>query len=114
MACYMVLAGIIGVNIQAWFIAQDGGWKFKGSFQVIGIPLMLGLGYITKMLISLIWNVDRASPVELIIPVICACVIYAPLVCLVIWKAPSLFGFEKKELQMIIHNIQKGLRRARI
>lgn len=112
MACYMVLSGIIGVNIQAWVLARDGGWRFNGAFQIIGIPLMLGFGYITKMLIGLIWNLDKASPTDLIIPAVCTCIIYAPLVFLAVWRFPWMFGLEKKELQMMIQNLRKGLQRA--
>lgn len=112
MACYMVLSGIFAVNVQAWVIARNGGWKFDWLYQVIGIPLMLGLGYLAKMIVGLVWNLDEVSWVSLITPVICTCFVYAISVLSVVWLFPWLIGMEKEELHGLLGKFVKGGRRA--
>ena len=49
-ATKMVLLAMIFANIQVWVVARFSGWKFDWVYQIVGIPLMLGLGYLIKML----------------------------------------------------------------
>jgi hypothetical protein len=112
MACYMVLSSIFAVNIQAWVIARNGGWRFDWLYQVVGIPLMLGLGYLAKLIVGLVWNLDGGSWVGLIIPIIFTCIVYAISVLSVVWLLPWLIGMEKKELHGLLGKLRKGTWRA--
>lgn len=112
MACYMVFSSIFAVNIQAWVIARNGGWKFDWLYQAVGIPLMLGLGYLAKMIAGLVWDLDGGSWVNLIIPVFFTCIVYAISVSLVVWLLPWLIGMEKEELHGLLRKLVKDGRRA--
>lgn len=112
MACYMLLANIFGVNIQAWVIARHNGWKFDWLYQAVGIPLMLGLGYLAKVMARLVWDIDGVSWVSLIIPIIFTCIVYTILVLSVVWLLPWLMGLEKEELHGLLGKPWKGVWRA--
>ena len=102
MASKMVLLGIASVNLQAWVIARHGGWKLDWTFQVVGIPLMLGLGYFSKMLVGLVWRIDIAGTAELIAPVFAYGLIYVCLVMTSIWLLPWLIGMQKSEILSLL------------
>jgi len=110
LACKMVVLGIVSVNIQAWIIARYGGWKFDWIFQVVGIPLTLSFGYLAKMLVGTLWNLEGVSNIELMLPFLLAAVIYAMFILLMIWFVPSLVGVEKTEIQ----NMLKRLKARRV
>ena len=112
MACYMVLSGFVAVNIQAWVIARNGGWKFDWLYQAIGIPLMLGLGYLAKVMVGLVWDLEGASGGSLILPVVSACIIYAVSVLSMLWLLPWLIGMQKEELHGLLRKLGEGGRRA--
>ncbi len=106
LASKMVLLGIVSVNIQAWVIAHYGGWKFDWIFQVVGIPLALFLGYLAKMMVSTVWELDELNTTALILPFLLAAFIYALFILLMIWFAPSLFGTEKKEIISMLERLK--------
>lgn len=97
-ATKMVLLGIISVNIQAWVIARYSGWRFDWMFQLVGIPLMIGLGYLVNKLVGLMWNLEDISKADLMVPMVLSGVIYALFVTLTIWIFPWLIGVEKEEI----------------
>jgi O-antigen/teichoic acid export membrane protein len=99
MAAKMVLLGMISVNIQAWVIARHCGWKLDWLFQVVGIPLMLGLGYLAKALAGFFWDLQIVSLAALIMPVVFAGLIYVLSVIAVIWLFPWFIGMERGELR---------------
>lgn len=103
-----VLLGMISVNIQAWIIARYSGWKFDWAYQVVGIPLMLGLGYLARMLVGLVWTLDGVGWRSLIIPIIFACIVYAISALSVVWLLPWLIGMKKEELQGLLGKLRKG------
>ena len=109
MACYMVLSSVFAVNIQAWVIARNGGWKFDWLYQAVGIPLMLGLGYLAKMLVGLMWNLDGANWVDLIIPISITCIVYAVSALSVLWLLPWLIGMDQEELRGLLCKLRKGV-----
>lgn len=96
-AIKMVVLGIVSVNIQALIIARYSGWKFDWIFQVVGIPLMLGLGYLSKMLVGLFWDLDVMSISKLVIPIVIVCLFYLTFVIITLWHLPWLIGIEKEE-----------------
>ncbi len=99
MASQTVISNAIGVNIQAWVIARTGGWKFDWVYQVIGIPLILGLGFLAKFLVGLHWNLGDVSMLGILPPVIVAGVLYAIFAILTIWIFPWLIGMERDEIK---------------
>ena len=102
LACKMVTIGIVSVNIQAWVIARFGGWKYDWLFQVVGIPLMITLGFIAKMLSAVLWNISNASLVELMVSVIIAGLLYMLMVMAAIWRLPWLIGFDRDEIESLL------------
>lgn len=106
LACKMVVLGIVSVNIQAWIIARYGGWKFDWVFQVVGIPLTLSLGYLAKMLVGALWNLDSVSHIKLMPPFLLAAVIYAMFILVMIWFIPSLVGAEKTEIKNMLERLK--------
>lgn len=100
-ALKMVLLGIVSVNIQAWVIARYSGWKFDWTFQVVGIPLMLGLGYLVKMLVGLLWDLEGIGALDLIVPMIADGLVYALVVLSVVWFFPWLVGMNKEEISKL-------------
>lgn len=104
-AVKMVLLNIVSVNIQAWVIARYNGWDFDWMFQVIGIPLMIVLGYLVKALAGLLWNLESLSKVELIIPIIFAGLIYTFFTMLAIWVFPWMAGVEKEEIKNLFRKL---------
>lgn len=101
-ALKMVILGVVSVNIQAWVIARYNGWKLDWIFQVIGIPLMIGLGYFSKMSVGFLWDLDSTGLGELISPVILSSFVYVTTVMLVVWLRPDLMGLNKEDLRKIL------------
>lgn len=112
MACYMVLTSIVAVNIQALVIASHHGWKFDWLYQAVGVPLMILLGYASKCLVGLVWNLNALGWSGLLIPIIVACLVYAICVLFAVWQLPWLLGMEKEELQGLLKRFVNGIRRA--
>jgi hypothetical protein len=102
MACKMVMLGVISVNIQAWVIAKDGGWKFDWAFQMVGIPLMLGLGFVSKLFAELFWNADSINVIQLIPPIIMGSISYMLLLMASLWWMPWLIGADREGILRII------------
>lgn len=106
LACKMVVLGIVSVNIQAWIIARYGGWKFDWVFQVVGIPLTLSFGYLARMLVGALWNLEGISNIKLMPPFLLAAVIYAMFILVMIWFVPSLVGAEKTEIKNMLERLK--------
>lgn len=102
MAFKMVLLGIITVNIQAWYIARYGGWTFDWVFQAVGIPLMVGSGFISKMLAEKLWDIRNIGMLELISPVLFSSILYITIVISVIWWLPWLAGSNRGEIVRLL------------
>ncbi len=112
MAGYMVLSGIMAVNIQAWVIARHNGWKFDWLYQAFGIPLILGVGYFAKIVSGLFWNAEGSEMSVLIMPVMFSCVIYLFSILLVCWFFPWLTGMDKAEMAGLFGKLRGGVRHA--
>lgn len=98
LASKMVLLGVVSVNIQAWVIARHCGWKLDWLFQAVGIPLMLGLGYLAKTVAGSLWNLNGASAATLAIPVIFASFVYVFFVISALWFLPWLIGMKREDI----------------
>lgn len=108
-ALKIVLLSIVSVTIQAWVVARCNGWKLDWAFQAIGIPLMIGLGFLAKILVGFFWNLDGITMPNLIIPAVLACFLYAIAVILSLWLLPWLIGVERDEIKRLYHSAMNGL-----
>lgn len=105
MACKMVVLGIVSVNIQAWVIARYGEWKFDWVFQVVGIPLMIGLGFVAKLLVGMLWNLEEVGITKLLVPVTIASLFYLAMSMAMIWRFSWLIGVERYEIESLIRRV---------
>lgn len=112
MAGYMVFTSVVTVNIQAWVIARHNGWKFDWHYQAVGIPLMIGLGYLIKLFVGMVWELSGVSWFELLIPFSIVCVVYVIAVIITICTLPWLIGMNKEEFNRMILQLRKGFRHA--
>jgi len=107
LAIKLVSLNVVSTNIQALVIARVSRWKYDWMFQVVGIPLMVALGYLVKFLTGIIWNLEVATPANLVIPVIFASVLYAFLVFGVLWMLPWLIGLDNSELRELVKPLSR-------
>lgn len=105
MALKMVVIGIISVNIQAWFIARIGGWKFDWMFQAVGIPLMIIMGFAAKAGAEMLWNIKNVGITELMAPVIMATLLYMLMVAVTVWRLPWLIGLDQGDIERILRRV---------
>ncbi len=98
MALKMVLVNILSVNILAWAIARYHGWKFEWLYQVVGIGMAIGSGYLAKMPVGLFWDLSKPEAVALLPPFLTSGVIYLMLVTLFILTMPWLISMERKDI----------------
>jgi hypothetical protein len=102
LALKLVSLNVVTTNIQAFIIAKYSRWKYDWAFQIVGIPLMVALGYFVKFLTGVIWNLDVVTLANLFMPVIFASILYAFLVTSVLWMLPWLIGLDKNELRDLL------------
>lgn len=106
-ATKLVSLAIVSGNIQAWVVSRYSGWKFDWAYQVVGVPLMLGLGYIAKLLVGLLWNLEVLDVGKLIIPVILAAIIYCISVVWMLWLFPWLIGIDRAEIMNSFEKLRR-------
>ena len=96
---------VISTNIQAWIIAKYGGWKYDWKYQVVGIPLMIVLGFFVKFLMGFVWDLNDISVTNLLALAALASFLYAFFVMWAIWLLPWLVGLEKREVLNMVRPI---------
>jgi O-antigen/teichoic acid export membrane protein len=102
LALKLLSMNVISTNIQAWIIARHSGWKFDWLFQVVGIPLMIALGFFVKFLMGLAWNLNDINVIKLLAPVALTCFLYTFFAIWAIWLFPWLVGLERKEIKNML------------
>lgn len=107
MACKMVVLGLVSVNIQAWVIARYGEWKFDWGFQAVGIPLMIGLGFVAKWLVGMLWNLEEVGITRLLVPVTIASLFYLATAMAMIWRFSWLIGAERGEIENMARRVMQ-------
>ena len=107
LASKIVLTGMVSVNVQAWVISRYSGLSFDWKFQLFGIPLMLGLGYLAKALVGLHWSLNGVGMGRLAAPVMLASLVYALSVIVTIWLLPWLIGLDKDDISIMITKFRK-------
>ena len=100
-AIKMVVIGFISANTQAWVIARICGWRFDWLFQVIGIPIVIGIGYLAGFLASHVIRGGEPGILTLIGSLGISSAIHFLLVGITIWNLPWLIGFEKDEVKYL-------------
>lgn len=111
MAAKMVLVNIVSANLQSWIIVRYRGWQFDWLYQVVGIPLMIGLGYLSKGMIGVLFDLDGMVLDNLAVPVILAGLLYAISVMSSLWLLPWLIGAEKDEIRRLFHSATNRLQK---
>lgn len=106
MAIKMVLLAIASVNIQAWVVARYGGWKFDWTLQAVGIPLMVGLGFLVKIGVGLLWNLGGNGIADLIVPFVLAFFVYTMGVVTLLWQLPWLIGMDREGLLSLLGKLK--------
>lgn len=108
MALKMVFLNIVSVNVLAWVIARYCKWKYDWLYQVVGIGSVIGLGFMAKLFVGLIWDLGvQKDRLTLILPFLCNAVIYTLAVACVIWMMPWLIGMTKADLREALIKLKK-------
>ena len=100
LAMKMVAMNTLLVNLQAWIIARNNGWKYDWEYQVAGIVSALALGYFAKIAVclsmgGLCTGPDKWAPLA---PFVVAGILYAIGVLLFLWMFPSVAGLDRRDL----------------
>jgi len=106
MALKMVAVNIVSVNILAWIIARNYDWKFDWIYQIAGISLALGAGFLSKLTVGFFWNITRQDIVGLLTPFLASGILYVIIVSACTLAMPWLIGLEKKDMKSLIDNFK--------
>jgi O-antigen/teichoic acid export membrane protein len=109
-AIKMVVIGVVSVNLQAWMIARICGWSFDWLFQAIGIPLMIGIGYLASFLANQVVPHGEPGILTLIGLIGISSFVHLSLVAVTIWNLPWLIGFEEDDIQFLSEKIKRVLK----
>lgn len=109
MAWKMVVLGMVSANLQAWVVARHSGWRFDWGYQVVGLPVMISLGFAVKWMVELAWGPTYSNPAELIGSVLMTGIIYSGLVAVTLIQMPWLAGFERQEVRNMLERVKRRL-----
>lgn len=107
LALKMVGLNLILVNFQAWMIARIGGWKFQWAFQLVGIAVLLLLGYLSKFCATALFGGSGA--LDLPLSALASGCLYAAACACFLWACPWIAGAERGEFGLLLGSL--GLRR---
>ena len=110
LAIKLLTLNVMSTNIQSWIISKHCGWKYEWKFQLVGIPLMIMLGYFVKFLTGLVWDINNISISNLLAPVALAFILYTLFVIWAISLLPWLVGLEKSEINNMAILIVKRIK----
>jgi len=97
LALKMVVMQFIHVNILGWFIARMFNWKYKVLYQVVGVSVFVGIGYMAYHLSF--WLLRNA---ELFTNMAASAFMYVFLSLSIVFLVPSAFGVSRNELYSYI------------
>ena len=69
---------------------------------MVGIPLMIGLGFVSKLLAGLFWSADDINVIQLVPQITIGCISYVLLLIVSLWWMPWLIGADRKGILRII------------
>lgn len=107
LALKMVGMNLVLVNFQAWMIAKFGGWKFQWAFQLVGIAVLLLLGYLSKLCATTLFS--SAGSLELPLRALASGGLYVAAAACFLWACPWVAGIERGELGRLLSSL--GIRR---
>jgi hypothetical protein len=113
MAAKMVLLGIASVNVQAWVIARYCNWKIDWLFQVVGIGLMIVLGFAARAGVGIFFETSETSLASLLLPVLATGLLYCALAAAALWRLPWLLGMERAEMARLLGWISGSFKRRK-
>lgn len=101
LAIKLVGVNIISVNLQAYFLSRHYGWSFDWVYQIVGILLLLGLGYSAKLMAAAVWNPTTLSRSGLLASMVLGGTIYIFLAGTALFLQPWLIGIEKATMYRV-------------
>lgn len=108
LALKMVGLNLVLVNFQAWTIARIGGWKFQWAFQLVGIAVLLLLGYVSKLCAEALFS--SAASLGLPFRALASGCLYVAAAGCFLWVCPWVAGIERDELGLLLRSL--GMRRS--
>lgn len=106
-----VVLNIFSVNVQAYIIARHFELDFDWLYQALGIPIVLGIGFLAKGIVSQIWReTELVGAMNLALPFALYCVLYLAGVGVLVFAMPWLAGLQRDEIKSMVARV--GIRRA--
>lgn len=99
LALKMVVLQIVQVNALAGYIAWANHWKFDWLYQVVGLTVMLGIGWACYHLV----HIDVLSGWSVLAALFTAGILYCAAAALSLLAMPWLIGMRRDELFRLIH-----------
>ena len=99
MALKMVVLNVIGVNVMIVMIARLYGWKYDWVSQVVGVVLLVVLGFATHGLALWIMEPSAGGGTQLLPPMLFAGLLYLLSAAGLIWAMPWLVGMGRTEIR---------------
>jgi len=96
MALKMVVLNVIGVNVM---IARLYGWKYDWAYQVVGVVLLVVLGFAAHGLALWVMEPGAGGGTHLLPPMLFAGVLYLCSAAGLILAMPWLAGMERAEIR---------------
>lgn len=104
MALKIVVLNVVSVNLQAWVIARNNGWRYDWVYQPAAIGATVAIGFLCRWIAGNVWNLGTGG-VRLLLPVLASGILYALLVIGFVWRWPSLIAMERKEVRSLLANV---------
>ena len=111
LALKMVVLNIVVVNVMLWVLARNNGWKFEWGYQVAGLALPLGAGYLVKGAATAFFGGYVAASWAGLLPAFAVSgALYALLVSGGVWVRPGFIGLTRDEMRADLLRLAAFLR----
>ena len=106
MAVKMVAVNMISVNLQAWVISRRHRWKFEWFYQVAGIVVAVGLGFLSRLAVGAFWDLaPDIGKIRLVVPFLVSAFLYSISVCGIFWWKPAIAGTSREEIRGMLKSL---------
>jgi O-antigen/teichoic acid export membrane protein len=95
LAWKMIVLQVIQVNIWLWVIARLFDWHYDWSYQVVGLGLVLIIGFLVKMIVLQIYGLP------LLVSIIIATILYSLVVVSILYAIPWMAGISRNEFMKV-------------